>query len=160
MTVLPNFILLVGGNNFSVGLAGGLQGIATMASALPAGYVADKLSRKACIRLGAILQLVVTVALSGAVAIAEPGNQTAFALICVALAVEGITDGIMGGPLVALMDDSCPAGRRSDVETANAVVYGVASAVGPILGLIVFAVQGNDWSLPSMKVVIVIGLLL
>ena len=33
-------------------------------------------------------------------------------------------DGILNGPLVALMDDSCPAGRRSDVESMNASVGG------------------------------------
>lgn len=37
---------------------------------------------------------------------------------------QGVCDGIINGPLVALMDDSCPAGRRSDVESMNASVGG------------------------------------
>mmetsp|Transcript_8426 Transcript_8426/g.9464 ORF Transcript_8426/g.9464 Transcript_8426/m.9464 type:complete len:87 (-) Transcript_8426:38-298(-) len=36
-SVLPSFILLVGGSNFDVGFAEGLQGISNMISALPAG---------------------------------------------------------------------------------------------------------------------------
>ena len=43
---------------------------------------------------------------------------------------QGICDGIINGPLIALMDDSCPAGRRSDVESMNASVGGEAELDG------------------------------
>ena len=43
---------------------------------------------------------------------------------------QGICDGIINGPLIALMDDSCPAGRRSDVESMNASVGGKAELHG------------------------------
>ena len=41
---------------------------------------------------------------------------------------QGVCDGIINGPLIALMDDSCPAGRRSDVESMNASVGGPGRA--------------------------------
>jgi len=160
MTVLPSFILIVGGSNFDVGFAEGLQGIANMVSALPAGYLADKVSRKACIRFGSGLQVVGGVCLLLCVFVAQPESMHAYILLCVALCLQGVCDGVMFGPLVALMDDSCPAGRRSDVETANAVVYGMASSVGPLIGLGVFLYAGNSWTLSSMKLVISIGVVL
>eukprot|EP00928_Gymnodinium_smaydae_P017758 TRINITY_DN16789_c0_g2_i1.p1 TRINITY_DN16789_c0_g2~~TRINITY_DN16789_c0_g2_i1.p1 ORF type:complete len:497 (-),score=32.95 TRINITY_DN16789_c0_g2_i1:137-1564(-) len=159
-TVLPSFILLVGGSNFDVGFAEGLQGVSNMVSALPAGYLADKLSRKACIRLGCCLQVLGGAFLLSSALMAESGSTHAFVLLCLSLCIQGVCDGIMNGPMVALMDDSCPAGRRSDVETANMVIYSAASSVGPLLGLVVFLTQGNHWSINSMKSVIVIGVVL
>lgn len=156
-SVLPSFILEVGGNNFSVGFAEGIQGISGMVSALPAGYLADKWSRKACIRLGAGLQIVSNGCLLASVAVAEPGSMHAYVLLCAALSIGGVCDGIIYGPLVALMDDSCPAGRRSDVETANSVVANLAQSAGPLLGLVVFLFAGNYWTLRSMKFVVAIG---
>ncbi|CAE7727934.1 TDRD1 [Symbiodinium necroappetens] len=160
MTVLPSFILLVGGSNFDVGFAEGLQGLTNLIFALPVGYIADKWSRRACIRIGASLSLLSGACLLLAVLLATADNSTAFAILCAALGLQGICDGIMNGPLVALMDDSCPAGRRSDVETMNAVVYEAASSVGPLVGLVVFLYSGNTWSLSSMKLVIALGVLI
>merc|ERR1719512_52341 len=110
MTVLPGFILAVGGNNFAVGFAEGLQGMAT--------------------------------------------------LIGAALILQGITDGIVQGPMVALMDDSVPAGKRSDVETANYTVYSATSGIGPVIGYLIFQIYGNNWTIDSMRVVIMTGVML
>lgn len=159
-TVLPSFILAVSGSKFGVGFAEGLQGVSTMLSALPAGYLADKFSRKVCIRLGSVLQFVSSGVLLAAVVVAEPGSHQAYALLCVSLSLSGICDGIVSGPLLALMDDSCPAGRRSDVETANSVMMAAAQSVGLLLGLVVFLKVGNHWSLDSMRTVIWVGAVL
>jgi len=159
-TVLPSFCLIVGGNNFDVGFAEGLQGTANMISALPAGYLADKWSRKACIRLGCCLQIFGSLCLLFSVFVAHQHSIQAFILLCVALCFQGVCDGIINGPLLALMDDSCPAGRRSDVETANTILGLVSASVGPLLGLIVFLVKDNHWELDSMKWVISIGVVM
>eukprot|EP00929_Paragymnodinium_shiwhaense_P101052 TRINITY_DN6380_c1_g1_i1.p1 TRINITY_DN6380_c1_g1~~TRINITY_DN6380_c1_g1_i1.p1 ORF type:complete len:490 (+),score=48.32 TRINITY_DN6380_c1_g1_i1:138-1607(+) len=157
MTVMPNFIQEVGGSTTAVGIAEGLQGMVNMVSAFPAGYLADKWSRKACIRLGAILQLFGSFALIGAVLLAKQGSVHAYVLCCVALSFQGVCDGIMNGPLLALMDDSCPAGRRSDVETANSLVQNICQSLGPIVGLVMFELKGNTWSLDAMRLVIAVG---
>lgn len=162
LSVLPSFILQVGGSNFAVGFAEGLQGIATMVSALPAGYLADRVSRGACIKLGQVLQLLSGVCLIWAVIYAQPGNLTSlpFIMLCAALSLQGVCDGIINGPMVALMDDSCPSGFRSEVETWNTVVYESASSVGPLVALGVFVYLGNHWSLHAMQVVIIVGAVL
>jgi len=159
-TVLPGFILAVGGDNFSVGFAEGVQGIATMASALPAGYLADKVSRTACVRIGSLIQIAQTFCFLGALWHAEPGNRTSYNYIVAALILQGITDGIVQGPMVALMDDSVPAGKRSDVETANYTVYAATSGIGPAIGYFIFLYYGNNWTIESMRVVIITGVLL
>lgn len=160
LTVLPAFILAVGGDNFAVGFAEGLQGIATMASALPAGYLADKVSRTACVRIGSIIQIFQSACFLGALYLAEPGNTHSYHLIIAALVLQGIVDGIVQGPMVALMDDSVPAGKRSDVETANYTAYAACSGIGPVLGYVIFLFYGNNWTIDSMRVVIGVGVVL
>ena len=55
--------------------------------------------------------------------VAEPGALHSYVLLCVAFCVQGVCDGIMNGPLVALMDDSCPAGRRCAEAPWSGVGY-------------------------------------
>jgi len=159
-TVLPAFILAVGGDNFAVGFAEGIQGMATLFSAIPAGYLADKVSRTACVRIGSVVQILQTGCFMGALYLAEPGNVHSYNLIVAALILQGITDGIVQGPMVALMDDSVPAGQRSDVETANYTVYAATSGIGPVIGYFIFLFYGNDWTIESMRVVIIVGVVL
>ena len=61
--VLPTFIDVVGGGQFAVGFASGLQGISSLCSALPVGYLADRWSRSSCLRPGECLKLVKNVLL-------------------------------------------------------------------------------------------------
>eukprot|EP00928_Gymnodinium_smaydae_P055449 TRINITY_DN38990_c0_g1_i1.p1 TRINITY_DN38990_c0_g1~~TRINITY_DN38990_c0_g1_i1.p1 ORF type:complete len:490 (+),score=100.30 TRINITY_DN38990_c0_g1_i1:91-1560(+) len=157
-TVLPSFILQVGGSNFAIGFSEGLQGITNMVTAFPAGWLADRYSRSSCIRLGGVLWVLSGVCMI--LAVINSDSPHAFVLLCMALALEGVCDGIISGPLVALMDDSVPAGYRSDVETFNTVATTAANAVGPALGMVVFLFTGNEWTLQSMQVVIVAGTLI
>merc|ERR1719329_84141 len=84
-------------------------------------------------------------------------NSMPFIMLCSALALQGVCDGIIGGPMVALMDDSFPSGYRAEVETWNMVTYEAAGSVGPLVALGVFMYLGNHWSMRAMQVVIVIG---
>jgi len=159
-SVLPSFVLEVGGSNFNIGVADGLQGISRMAIALPAGYLADKWSRRACIRFGSVLQVVANLCLLFAVLSATPASKQAFVLICVSSCMQGVSDGITRGPTIALMDDSCPAGRRGDLYTIQNVIYLAAASWGPVLGALVFVEEGDRWDLDNMKWVIVIGIII
>jgi len=80
-----------------------------------------------------------------------------FSLLCVALALGGVTNGIAGGPLMALLDDSVEAGFRSDMEMYYSTISSLASIAGPVVALVSFAIIGNSWSLGQMKTVIYMG---
>jgi len=131
-----------------------------MLIALPAGYLADKWSRKACIRMGSFLQVVASLCLLFAALIATPGSAETFTVICIASCIQGVSEGILRGPTTALMEDSCPAGRRSDLKTASTVIFLLASSMGPLLGIIVFIEDGNSWTIDSMRWVIVVGIII
>jgi len=92
--------------------------------------------------------------------LAEPGSTWCYALLSAALSLSGICNGILGGPLMALMDDSVPAGSRSEVNTANMVGANAAMAAGPLFAAAFFVQKGNSWSIDTMKSVIIAGVLI
>jgi len=159
-TVMPGFLLYVGGNNKAVGFAETLQGIASMLIAFPVAWHADKYRRSTSIRFGGFLTLVQGVLFVWAVHVSEPGSTQSYTLLSSALVLSGICNGILGGPLTALMDDSVPAGSRSEVNTANMVGANVAMAAGPLCAAAFFLKQGNAWSIDAMKTVIIAGALI
>ena len=59
-------------------------------------------------------------------------GKDCFVILCVVLALGGLTNGIIGGPLNALLDDSVEAGFRSDMEMYYGIIWNVASIVGPV----------------------------
>merc|ERR1740129_1882689 len=105
-------------------------------------------------------QVVANLCLLFAVLSATPASKQAFVLICVSSCMQGVSDGITRGPTIALMDDSCPAGRRGDLYTIQNVIYLAAASWGPVLGALVFVEEGDRWDLDNMKWVIVIGIII
>lgn len=158
-TVMPAFLLYVGGDNTAVGFAEGLMGIAQMVIAFPVSWHADKYRRSTSIRFGALLTFIQAGILVCAVRMAEPGSTSSYSLLCVALVIGGVCNGILGGPLMALIDDSVPAGSRSEVNTVTMIAVNLGTAGGPMLAAAFFAKTGNTWSIDSMKTVIVAGVL-
>ena len=88
---------------------------------------------------------------------AHRSSMKCFVILCAVLALGGLTNGIVGGPLMALLDDSVEAGFRSDMEMYYSVIWNLASIVGPIVALVSFSVIGNQWNLQEMKFVIFLG---
>ena len=131
--VFPNFLLEVaGGNTVLFGLAEAVQGITQLVAAFPIGYLADKYKRKYLLWFGGCVWIVYIGLLVYATYYAERNSIRCFVILCVVLALGGLTNGIIGGPLNALLDDSVEAGFRSDMEMYYGIIWNVASIVGPV----------------------------
>ncbi|QDZ20459.1 MFS general substrate transporter [Chloropicon primus] len=156
--VFPVFLLKVAdGNTLLFGLAEGLQGLAQLVTAFPIGWLADKYKRKYLLWAGGLLWIIFIGLLAYATDIATQDSMRSFIILCVALSIGGVTNGIVGGPLMALLDDSTPAGYRSDMELYYGVIWNIASIAGPIVSLISFAEGENEWTMEQMKLIIYIG---
>lgn len=64
----------------------------------------------------------------------------------------------MYGPAQALLADSTPAGQRSWYYTRLAQIGFVASAVGPVVAMALFLVHGDEWQLPTLRNVLIVGI--
>ena len=75
-----------------------------------------------------------------------------FLMLCVVLALGGANNAIVGGPMMALLDDSVEAGYRSDMELYYSVIWNVSSLAGPIVALVLFYTTKNEWTMDEEKV--------
>ena len=153
-----------GQSNTKVGLATALTGFFSMATALPAGWAADRFRRSAVIRVGAVAILAgVPLYGLGVVGASEgvgPGKGQCYVLICVASALFGISQGITNGPAQALLADSVATGERSKFYNWLFCAYIVPSLLGPVISVAYFEAKGNDWHMPALRDLMCLGLLL
>lgn len=162
---------LGGDRNGPLGDIEAVSGLASLLTALPVGYLADKVGRSRVIRAGGVLLLVTTVLQIGVlewVGTDDGGNvgdvrrdgHTAAALwMCgVIMALWGVGDGVVNGPAMALFADSTPEGQRSKYFTYMFVAYTAASACGPLVSILLFQTLGDDWDLYHLRIVIYVGL--
>jgi len=151
--VFPNFLLEVaGGNTFLFGIAEGLQGLSQLVTAFPIGYLADKYKRKYLLWFGGIVWLIFIALQVYATKEAERDSMKCFLMLCVVLALGGVNNAIVGGPMMALLDDSVEAGYRSDMELYYSVIWNVSSLAGPIVALVLFYTTKNEWTMDEEKV--------
>ena len=143
-----------------------LGGLASLVSALPVGYLADRHGRSKVIRSGGILLLLVSafqicvmewIKQDGGTR-AINNSKTALSLLGVIMAGFGICDGIVNGPSQALYADSTPQGQRSVYYTYLFSCYAISSCVGPLVSIAMFQAIGDDWDLFHLKLVIYVGL--
>jgi MFS family permease len=167
----------------AIGGAQALQGVVLAAAALPMSWAADKLGRACVARFSGALALVAAALTSAAVwptdepnsgnsssnssisnangdssedASARPPALASFRLLCGALAVWGAASGV--SPTVdALFADSLPTGGRASWFQLAYALSLASRAVGPLLAAFLFWRGGDEWSLPTLRHVILAG---
>ena len=140
-----------------------VSGLATLLTALPVGYLADRLGRSKVITAGGFILLCTTMLQFGVMEWVgtDPGKKqtdTALVLLGAIMWFWGIGDGVVEGPCSALYADSTPKGQRSIYYNYLFACWSAASAVGPLVSIILFQTLGDDWSLANLRVVIYVGL--
>ncbi len=155
--------LLAGGadapdSNKEVGYVEATQGMAMLLTALPVGYIADKVSRQSVIRVGAVGFLVAVALTSYAVLDPEHyGHKVQYWLLLGSMALWGTGQGIFNGPAQALFADSVPKGERSKWYTRLMLCYMLPSLAGPLAAIVLLTVYGDHWTLDELRPVFLFG---
>lgn len=154
-------------DNALVGVAGAVQGVAQLVSALPVGIVADVYGKAKVVAAGGGLMLV-TIALSLWAVSSVMHNQDSvedatrsYYWLVAALGLWGIVGGVSSGTTQALFADSIAKGNRSELYTWLQTTYLMASTAGPIVGIVLllqFHGEAESWSLQKLYPVFVAGL--
>jgi MFS family permease len=137
-----------------VGYITGLNGLAMVAIAPFCGWWADQHRRDRMLRVAGVVGILMAVA--SMVGVLE-GH---YPLLCACLVGWGVYGGIQSPAMEALFADSVEPGERSKVFTVKYSLTQLASAVGPLLSLVMFGYLGDEWELPQCQHVIVAGLIL
>jgi MFS family permease len=178
-TAYAAYLKKIGHGNKVLGDIEAVQGLASLIAALPMGYVADKMGRAKIIRAGGLAMLVTIFLQIGVlewvgthedegatpdedVLAAGPSlsyNKTAALwMMGVIMAFWGIGDGVVNGPCNALFADSTPEGSRTKWFNYLFVCYTAASAIGPLVSIVLFQTIGDVWDLYHLRIVIYVGL--
>lgn len=142
-----------------------VNGLASLVTALPVGYLADKIGRSKVIKAGGILLFITAILQIGVLDWVGTSNDfdgdhetTTLIVMGVIMALWGVGDGIVNGPASALYADSTPEGKRSVYYNYLFAAYILASAVGPLVSIVLFQTLGDVWDLYHLRIVIYVGL--
>ena len=155
-SVLSGYLQGLGGSNFKVGLAEGIQGAAQALAAIPAGVGADRSRRDRVLKFAAGLGTLAFAAMLASLLLgARMGSE--YASVCVSLGLVGAYNGATNAPLEALFADSTTTSERPRLTTYKFVCRILGSATGPLTALVLFQVVGDTWTLGEQRTVMVIG---
>jgi hypothetical protein len=87
-------------------------------------------------------------------------RELSYILICIASAFFGLSSGIINGPAQALLADSVSTGARSKVYTWLFACYIVPSVLGPAISVGYFEAHGDEWRLPLLRDLTLLGMAL
>ncbi|KAL0048731.1 hypothetical protein WJX82_009744 [Trebouxia sp. C0006] len=150
--ILSAYIYLCTGSNSTVGYVQGITGIAQMVAALPAGWMADKYRRDYILKGAAALGAIAGASLAITLLYKLPVN-----VLFGACALLGTYTGFNNAPLEALFADCIPRGKSS-LYTTKAIVNSMASGLGPVVSVVLFAFLGNRWEASTCRYVLLAGL--
>ena len=143
-------------SNSKVGYVEAASGLATLLTALPVGYIADKHGRSKACAIGGVALLVANGITTWAVA-----TDKSYYYLLAAMCMWGIGSGVVSGPVQALYADSIPVGERSKFYVYLFATYLLVGTIGPALSICIFEFDKyNDWTLKELRLVIYVGMVL
>lgn len=159
---------LYGGKNAPLGKIEAVYSIAELVFAVPIGYLADSWGKAKIIRAGSVLFLVTAVfhmVTTYYIANHNGGTGTAgtTVVLMIIMSLWGIGSGIVDGPCEALFADSTKSGAQRDkYYTYLEILYLLATVLGPLLSLVLFAgyKSDEDWSMKPLVTIVYVGLAL
>ena len=162
-TVLNAFLYELSGSNYFVGLVSGAMGLVQLIGAYPIGWLADKHGKAQFVKLGGVLTpLAVGVcsyaAVYGVGHDAPSQRMGSFWMMFGGMCLFGLVFLSAAGPLQSLYADSIATGERSWCYAVLNILAQVGSAGGPVVAIVMFAVKGNQWDLPSLRDVFLVGM--
>nr|CCA17688.1 Major Facilitator Superfamily (MFS) putative [Albugo laibachii Nc14] len=149
--VLSGYMYILTGSIKAVGILRGIQGLAQVILALPAGYAADRYRRDRMLKVAAGIGV-----LSGVMTAVAAGNSS-LRLMYVTFAMWGAFSSFHSPAVEAIFADSVPCGRRSFPFTVKFVIMNSARMLGPLIAIVFFTKYEDDWALFQLRAVILIG---
>jgi MFS family permease len=146
-------------SNTKVGLVTALQGASQFLTALPAGWAADVYSRSSIVAVGGTVQLMAIAVLVVSVLFEKHESMDGTLYMSAAgLVLYGFSGGAINGPAQALLADSLPTGYREKYYNLVFILYIMAGVGGPALCILLFKLWGDQWTLPELRTLLLIGL--
>ena len=149
-TIFSIFVKILSNSDEIVGFVATFGGMIMTIALFPSGFIADRTSRRHILRLGSIFIVIGFLVLIYA---------TDVAFLFIGQGFISLSNGMTRPSLEALIADSLPTGNREKIYSQIYFVRQAANSAGPLLAIILFLIVGNNWSLNSLKAIILVGAL-
>ncbi|MFX1254473.1 MAG: MFS transporter [Promethearchaeota archaeon] len=146
--ILPVFIVEITGSIVLLGLITTIAGVASTLILFPSGFLADYWRRDGLIIIGGFLAAIGTFL----VVVANSFEALLFAQIII-----GLSQGLFGSPIEALIADSTETGLRSKIYSQLYFVRMFFSAVGPFFGVFLAFLLGDYWGVEVLRSLLFFG---
>ncbi|MHA1685971.1 MAG: MFS transporter [Candidatus Heimdallarchaeaceae archaeon] len=151
--VLSAYIYFIAGkSNVLLGWTSAATGLSMTLLVFPAGILADRVRRDLVLKIAALFGLISL----GIMIIFGDNIYWIFA----ALVFWGAFQGFNRPGLEAILADSIPTRRRSKVYVWLYLIRQIAMAVGPFLNVFLFLYFGDEWALPILRKVMIVGIVI
>jgi len=138
-------------SNKAVGWAESASGISQILVALPAGYLVDKLSRSLILNFCGVLSVAYSSMFIAAIA------YDSVYWLYISLVSGGVLFSVMNTATYSLYADSVQQGCRAKAMMEVAVVTQVSMGIGPVVGVVLFWLFGDQWDLKILHAVLFAG---
>ena len=160
-SVLSGFLyVLVDNSNWAVGLAEGIQGASQALAAICAGIMADRWRRDRVLCMAGVIGIIAvgcTMAAASGAGISGLGYREQYLGMCVALGLWGAYQGFWNTGLETIFSDSIPKQQRSKPLTNKYILQLVSTMTGPLIAVCLFVYFGDHWSLPQLRIALLVG---
>lgn len=146
----PVYLDAIAGDE-TVGFVTAASGGAMVLLALPVGLLTDRWSRSKTLKIAAVVGL-----LSSTVYFLALWLDS-LPLMYVASAMYGAFAAVNGAPLAAIIADSLPSGRRTNMIIVQYALGLLASAGGPAVVVLFYWRMGDTWNQDTLKLVLHAG---
>jgi hypothetical protein len=158
--LLSIFIYKITKSSEDVGDISGASGIATILLAFPIGYVSDWFRRDTMLRTASVFGVVTLVLTVYVISQLKPGTKD-LAIFYITFGLWGAFTVLCNPNLESIFADSVETGTRSALFSKKAATIQVASAAGPFLTIVYYAVLGEGlsggWKLPQLRIMLLLG---
>eukprot|EP00924_Labyrinthula_sp_SR-Ha-C_P003174 augustus_masked-scaffold_15-processed-gene-1.37-mRNA-1 protein AED:0.42 eAED:0.42 QI:0/-1/0/1/-1/1/1/0/460 len=158
-TVLSAYLKGLTGTFARVGFAEGLQGIATLCFAFPAGLLSDRFGRDKVLRFASILGFLSCFVLLCSLSVNALSEEIQYGLIISGLVLWGAFVGSVSAPLEALYADSTSLENRAEMNQYKFSLLLLSASVGPFISILMFIFLGDQWTMDRLRTVFEAGLL-
>lgn len=153
--LLSVLVRKISGSDKAVGLISGSQGLMQVLLAFPVAFCGDSFKRQTLLRLAfcvgcGTLGLTVYVYVT-----LKTGSSLLLFYVCFSLWGAYV---VLSNPaLESLFADSVPTGKRVRIFSVKHAILQIANATGPAISIGIFYATNNDWKLPTLRRVLLVG---
>ena len=138
-------------SNITLGQTSLAMGLTMTVFVFPAGILADRWRRDILLKIASVFGL-------ASLMVIWFGNN--MLSIFIALSLWGFFQALTRPALESVLADSMESGRRSKIYSWLHLLRQIGESIGPFVSVLLFFVFGDEWELPILKNVILVGILI